>query len=84
MTFQAVGQKLKAVLLSCCRQGFFFIPVVLLLPPVLELLGVELVQAVSDFGTFLVSIPFAFGFLHKVKKLEQESTEKLPADPVTE
>jgi len=84
MTFQAVGQKLKAVLLSCCRQGFFFIPVVLLLPPVLELLGVELVQAVSDFGTFLVSIPFAFGFLRKVKKLEQESTEKLPADPVTE
>jgi len=73
MTFQAVGSKLKAVLLSCCRQGFFFIPCVLLLPPVLELLGVELVQAVSDFCTFLVSIPFALGFLRNVKKLEAEA-----------
>ncbi len=73
MTFQAVGHKLKAVLLSCCRQGFFFIPCVLLLPPVLELLGVELVQAVSDFATFLVSIPFALAYLAKVKKLEQET-----------
>ena len=84
MTFQAVGQKLKAVLLSCCRQGFFFIPVVLLLPPVLELLGVELVQAVSDFGTFLVSIPFALGFLRSVKELEDESAAADAPDTVTE
>lgn len=75
MTFQAVGHKLKAVLLSSCRQGFFFIPCVLLLPPVLGLLGVELVQAVSDFCTFLVSIPFALGFLKAVKKLEESTAE---------
>ncbi len=81
MTFQAVGQKLKAVLLSCCRQGFFFIPIVLLLPPMLGLLGVELVQAVSDFGTCLISIPFSIGFLKSVKKMEdEEATSALPAE----
>jgi len=83
MTFQAVGHKLKAVLLSCCRQGFFFIPCVMLLPPVLELLGVELVQAVSDFATFLVSIPFALGFLKMVKRMEQES-ENVPETVTSE
>lgn len=76
MTFQAIGSKLKAVLLSCCRQGFFFIPCVLLLPPVLGLLGVELVQAVSDFCTFLISIPFAIGFIKSIKKLEAEDSAK--------
>ena len=79
MTFQAVGHKLKAVLLSCCRQGFFFIPIVLLLPPMLGLLGVELVQAVSDFGTCLISIPFSIGFLKSVKKMEDEESVK-PAE----
>ena len=78
MTFQAIGSKLKAVLLSCCRQGFFFIPCVLLLPPVLGLLGVELVQAVADFCTFLVSIPFAIGFLRSVKELEEDTGDIQP------
>jgi len=70
MTFQAIGSKLKAVLLSCCRQGFFFIPCVLLLPPALGLTGVEMVQAVSDFCTFLISIPFAIGFLRSVRNTD--------------
>ncbi len=82
MTFQAVGHKLKAVLLSCCRQGFFFIPCVMLLPPVFELLGVELVQAVSDFATFLVSIPFALGFLKMVRRMEQESEAESNSETV--
>ncbi len=77
MTFQATGSKLRAVLLSCCRQGFFFIPCVMILPPMLGLLGVELVQAVSDFCTFLVSIPFAVGFLRSISRLEQEEEAEI-------
>lgn len=68
MTFQSIGRISKATLLSCCRQGFFFIPSVLLLPHLLGLTGVEMVQPVSDCFTFLVSLPVFLGFLREISK----------------
>ena len=73
MTFQSSGQKTKAVLLSSCRQGFFFLPLVFLLPMLLGLTGVEMVQAASDVATFFVSLPFAIGFHRWVTKKAEES-----------
>lgn len=71
MTFQSIGHKLKAVMLSCCRQGIFFIPLVLILPKAFSLTGIEAVQAASDFCTFIVSLPFVFTFLKSVKAQEK-------------
>lgn len=68
MTFQSIGSKMKATLLSCCRQGFFFIPCALILPNVLGLIGVELIQPISDICTCLVSIYFALDFYKEIKK----------------
>lgn len=68
MTFQSIGRSFKATLLSCCRQGLFFIPAVLLLPPLMGLTGVECVQPVSDVCTFLVSLPVALLFLREVNR----------------
>lgn len=70
MTFQSIGQKLKAVLLSCCRQGFFFIPCILILPTVLGLTGVELTQAAADLLSFIISVPLAISFCKDIKKRE--------------
>lgn len=81
MTFQATGRKLKAVLLSSCRQGFFFIPCILILPQLFELLGVELTQAVSDLLTCCISAPFALGFYREATahaKEEMEDNNKYP------
>lgn len=66
MTFQSLGYKIKAVLLSCCRQGLFFIPCVLILPTVFGLTGVELTQAMADALTALVSIPFTVMFMKEI------------------
>ena len=66
MTFQSTRKKVRATLLSCCRQGIFFIPLVLILPNLLKLTGIELVQAGSDFLTFLFTIPF---FIHLIKEI---------------
>lgn len=66
MTFQSLGYKIKAVLLSCCRQGLFFIPCVLILPNVFGLTGVELTQATADMLTAFISIPFAIGFIKEI------------------
>lgn len=70
---QSVGKSLMATILSCCRQGLFFIPLILTLPSLLGLTGIEYSQAISDGLTFLVSVPFLIWFFKCLKK-EQEKT----------
>lgn len=76
MTFQSIRKKLLATILSCCRQGIFFIPLVLILPVLFELTGVELVQAISDFCTFLITIPFYIWFVKDINKKIKENEIK--------
>lgn len=61
MTFQSTRKKFRAALLSCCRQGLFFIPTIIFLPMLLGLNGVELSQSIADILTFLFSLIF---FIH--------------------
>ena len=79
MSFQSTKKKTSATILSCCRQGIFFIPFIWLLPMVLNLAGVELTQALSDFCTFLFTIPFFIIFVKELNKKikEQNNDQKL-------
>lgn len=65
---QSVGKSLKATILSCCRQGIFFIPLILILPNLFDLTGIEYTQAIADGLTALISIPFTITFFKKLKK----------------
>lgn len=56
--YQSLGFVLPATLLASCRQGIFFIPLVLLLPSFFGLAGIQWTQAIADVLTFLVSVPF--------------------------
>ena len=79
MSFQSTKKKLQATILSSCRQGLFFIPLVFLLPSMIGLSGVELTQALADFCTFLFTIPFFVVFvkeLNKKAKEQQKLNEK--------
>lgn len=69
---QSVGKSVRATILSCCRQGLFFIPLILILPRFLGLAGIEYSQAISDVLTFIVSVPFAIWFFRTLKKEEQK------------
>ncbi len=46
--FQAIGKAIPAVLLTLTRQGFFFIPLILILPSFLGELGVWISFPISD------------------------------------
>ena len=46
--FQAVGKAVPALLLTLTRQGFFFIPLILILPQLLGELGVWLSFPIAD------------------------------------
>lgn len=63
--YQCLGFKLAATLLACCRNGFFLIPVVLVLPRLIGVGGVEMAQPLADFLTFVISVPFQIHFFHK-------------------
>jgi Na+-driven multidrug efflux pump len=46
--FQAIGKALPALLLTLTKQGFFLIPLILILPPIFELDGVWYAFPVAD------------------------------------
>lgn len=75
LTYQVVGNKAVAAVLSCSRQGLFFIPAILLLPLAAKMLGVQLAQPVSDFLAFLFALPFTIAFLRKLRRLQRAEEE---------
>ena len=76
MLFQSIGKSGRATFLACCRQGVFFIPLILTLPRMLGLLGIEICQPIADVLTFVVTVPFLFPFLHQLVKMEEAETAK--------
>lgn len=67
MTFQSIGKAWTATLLSMARQGFFFLPLILVLPRIFGLAGVQFAQPIADVCTFFCSIPFALRFFRSLK-----------------
>lgn len=76
MTFQSVGASGRATFLACCRQGVFFIPLILILPRTHGLFGVEICQPIADVLTFLVSLPFLIAFLQQLGRMDDTEQSK--------
>ena len=63
--FQAIGKATPALLLTLARQGFFFIPLILILPKYYGELGVWMAFPISDVLATIVTV----FFLHREVKL---------------
>ncbi len=59
MMLQATGKGIKASVTSSARNGIFFIPLILTLPRLFGLTGVEMTQAWADVLTFALCVPVA-------------------------
>ena len=66
MMLQSMGKGIKGTVMAASRNGIFFIPLVLILPRLLGLPGLEMTQACSDVLTFCLSIPLAYSELKKM------------------
>lgn len=66
MLLQSTGKAKEATVLSCCRQGIFFFPCIILLPRLFGLPGVQIAQSVSDLFTAAAAVPFCIGFFRKL------------------
>ena len=70
MLFQSVGKAGRATLLSCCRQGIFFIPLIAVLPQLWGLAGVQYSQPIADVFSFVVAVPFLWQFLRQLERMD--------------
>jgi hypothetical protein len=57
----------RATVLGACRLGLVLGPVVMVLPPLLGMLGVQIAQPVTDVITTLVALPMAMGMLRELR-----------------
>jgi Na+-driven multidrug efflux pump len=65
MLMQTIGRVVPASFLSMARQGLFFIPLILWLPRLWGVAGVQFAQALADGATFVLSAPFLVYFFRK-------------------
>ena len=68
ISFQSIGKKGRAFFLACCQNGLFFIPLVLVMPKLFGLTGLELSQPVAYVMAAAVSVPFLLAFKKHLKK----------------
>lgn len=66
MLYQSVGKAAIATPLALCRQGIFLIPMLLTLPALYGITGIQLAQPIADVLTFLVTLPFLLHFLRRL------------------
>ena len=68
MLYQSVGRAAIATPLAMCRQGIFFLPLILTLPSAFGIAGIQAAQPLADVLTFLVTLPFFILFLSRLLK----------------
>ena len=68
MLFQTCGLKGRALLLATLRGGLCFIPLLLILAPLLGVTGLQLAQPCADVLTGLISLPFALRFFRDLPR----------------
>lgn len=76
MLFQICGQETQSIFLSSCRQGVFFLPLIIFLPHFWGLTGLELCQPIANILSGLVSIPFIIAFFRRFRYSKNLSPKK--------
>ena len=67
MLFQSIGLAGRGSFLAALRSGLCLLPVVLVLPNIIGLAGIQAAQPVADVFTFVITLPFAVQFLRQLK-----------------
>lgn len=68
MLFQSIGKSVPALILSCIQSGLVFIPLCLILPNFLDILGIEISQPLAYLTAAIVSLPMMLIFCHHMPK----------------
>ncbi len=72
MLVQTIGKTKEASILSLARQGLFFLPLILILPSFMGLVGIQLSQPIADLATFIMALPIGFRVIDELKQLQKQ------------
>lgn len=72
--FQSIGMAKKAVMISLLRQMVCLVPLLLILPPWLGVIGVWISMPISDLISAAISACIFFSFKKKIKKMKAGET----------
>ena len=70
MLLQTTGHIKASSFLAATRQGLFFIPLLLVLPPMLGIPGIQIAQPIADVLSALAAIPFLIYFMKNLPKID--------------
>lgn len=79
MLFQCTGKAALATFVSACRQGICFLPLIVILPRIIGLYGVQLTQPLADVITLIICVPLLRRFLKGMKAEEEVFMKKQAA-----
>lgn len=68
MILQTIRKPVRATFLALCRQGLFFIPIVMITSRLFGLNGIEISQPLSDIITFIFTVLIQYNVLFKELK----------------
>ncbi|MBQ9530532.1 MAG: MATE family efflux transporter [Eubacterium sp.] len=66
MTFQSVGKSTRAFFLACAQNGLFFIPLILILPNIFGIIGIQLSWPISYVIAAIIAVPMILNFIKEL------------------
>lgn len=78
MALQTTDHSLAANVLSAARSGIFFIPLILLMPRLFGLVGVEACQTAADVCAFALGVPIMRNYFRSLRALERDRAVASP------
>lgn len=67
MALQTCGRTVPANVLAACRNGIFFIPLIIVLPRIWGLKGVEMCQMLADVMSMILVIPLMISYFRSIR-----------------
>lgn len=74
MTFQAIGKIGSAFFLACTQNGLYFIPLILILPRLFGVTGIEIAQPIAYVISAITALPFLIAFIRTLSEKDGELT----------
>ena len=66
-TIQGMGKAIPSLILTVCRQGLIFIPLIIILNKVVGLNGVIYAQSVADYCSIVIAVGICLGIFKKLE-----------------
>lgn len=73
MLLQNIGKYIKASTLAISRQGLCFIPMIIILPRIFGIAGIQISQTIADLLTFIIALPMGITTLREFKIMDKNN-----------